>query len=218
MIGQYGVAVRSAPHDRKVTALVVEYPREALAFFTPDEAPEPDDEASFVPVRQELLKERLGGRFRALDTPMLVEWADGRREAVVFALEEESDRRRFSPHLPDLRVHPCRLAEMPAERWIDSDNLVARVTSVAGVATSRSSSNLVKMTSWSLVCGKLRQRTQELTWRSCCGQSSTGRPWPPRATARPSRTSRRRVMVAETRAERWWNGFDRGGSSGVRRE
>ena len=30
--------------------------------------------------------------------PLLVEWADGRRDAVLFALEEESDWRRFSAH------------------------------------------------------------------------------------------------------------------------
>ena len=160
-------------HDHNFKNLIVEYPREALAFFAPDEAPEPDVEASFVPLRQELLKERLGGRFRALDTPLLVEWADGRREAVAFVLEEESDGRRFSPHrlahycldLADMlgtdRVVPmvvflrdagrvprslalgterrayltfeyvgCRLAEMPAERWMDSGNLVARVNLV----------------------------------------------------------------------------------------
>ena len=33
-----------------------------------------------------------------LDVPLLVEWTDGRREAVLFVLEEESDWRRFSPH------------------------------------------------------------------------------------------------------------------------
>ena len=116
------------------------------------------------------MKERLGGRFRALDTPLLVKWADGRREAVVFALEEESDWGRFSPHrlahycldLADMlgtdRVVPvviflrdaaraptslalgterrayltfeyvaCTLADIPAERWLESRNLVARV-------------------------------------------------------------------------------------------
>ena len=85
-------------HDQNFKNLIVEYPRQALEFFAPGEAPEPDAKARFDPLRQELLKERLGGRFRALDTPMRVEWADGRRAAVVFALEEESDRYRFSPH------------------------------------------------------------------------------------------------------------------------
>ena len=157
-------------HDHNFKNLIVEYPRDALEFFAPEEAPGPDDEASFVPVRQELLKERLGSRFRALDTPLLVEWANRRRDAVLFALEEESDWRTFSAHrlahycldLADMlgtdRVVPvviflrdagrapaslalgterhsyltfeyiaCKLAEKPAERWLDSDNVVARV-------------------------------------------------------------------------------------------
>ena len=157
-------------HDHNFKNLIVDYPRDALAFFAADEAPRPDDDVSIVPVRQEQLKERLGDRFRALDTPLLVEWADGRREAVVFALEEESDPPRFSPHrlahycldlaemLGTDRVVPvaiflrpadrapaslalgterhsylaleyldCRLADMDAESWLDSGNLVARV-------------------------------------------------------------------------------------------
>ena len=102
--------------------------------------------------------------------PLLVEWADGRRDAVLFALEEETDARRFSLHrlahycldLAELyktdRVVPvaiflrqaeaapasltlgtelrrylsfgtlaCKFTEMPAERWLDSENLVARL-------------------------------------------------------------------------------------------
>ena len=46
-------------HDQNFKNLIVEYPRQALAFFTPDEAPEPDEKATFLPVRQEQLKERL---------------------------------------------------------------------------------------------------------------------------------------------------------------
>ena len=123
-----------------------------------------------IPARQEQLQERLGDHYRELDTPLLVEWADGRREAILFALEEESDWRRFSLHrlahycldLAELfetdRVVPvaiflrpaeatsaslvlgterrsyltfdylsCKLGEIPAERWQQSDNLVARV-------------------------------------------------------------------------------------------
>ena len=157
-------------HDQNFRNLIVDYPREALAFFAAEEAPRPEDDVRIVPVRQEQLKERLGDRYRALDAPLLVDWADGRRDAVVFALEEESDWRRFSPHrlarycldLAEMfdtdRVVPvaiflraadrapaslvlgtgrrhylvfdylaCKLAEMPAGRWLDSDNLVARV-------------------------------------------------------------------------------------------
>ena len=146
------------------------YPRDALAFFAPAEAPAPEDDVRITPVRQEQLKERLGDRYRELDAPLFVEWPDGRRGAVVFALEEESDWRRFSPHrlahyclhlaemLDTDRVVPvvvflrtarrapeslvpgterrtylrfeylgCKLAEEPAERWLASDNVVARV-------------------------------------------------------------------------------------------
>ncbi len=71
-------------------------PRDALAFFAPEEAPLPEDEVRFIPARQEQLQERLGEHYRELDTPLLVEWQDGRREAILFVLEEESDWRRFS--------------------------------------------------------------------------------------------------------------------------
>ena len=85
-------------HDQNFKNLILDYPREALAFFAPTEAPAPGDDVRIVPARQEQLKERLGDRWRELDVPLLVEWRDGRRDAVLFALEEESDRRRFSPH------------------------------------------------------------------------------------------------------------------------
>ena len=155
-------------HDQNFKNLFLDYPRQALAFFAPEEAPAPDDEVSILPVRQEQLKERLGDRFRELDAPLLVEWADG-RAPIVFALEAESDARRFSPRrlarycldLADMfdtdRVVPvvvflrsgaapgpltpgtgrraylpfdylaCALGDLPAERWMDSDNVVARV-------------------------------------------------------------------------------------------
>ena len=156
-------------HDQNFKNLILDYPREALAFFAPIEAPGPDDDVRIVPARQEQLKERLGDRYRELDVPLLVEWRDGRRDAVLFALEEESDRRHFSPHrlahycldLAELfgtdRVVPVAiflragpasgplalgterrtylafdhlvlsLAELRAEDWRDSGNLVARV-------------------------------------------------------------------------------------------
>ena len=156
-------------HDQNFKNLILDYPREALAFFAPIEAPGPGDDVRIVPARQEQLKERLGDRYRELDVPLLVEWRDGRRDAVLFALEEESDRRRFSPHrlahycldLAELfgtdRVVPVAiflragpasgplalgterrtylafdhlvlsLAELRAEDWRDSGNLVARV-------------------------------------------------------------------------------------------
>ena len=157
-------------HDQNFKNLILDYPLDALAFFAQEEAPLPKDPVRIIPARQEQLQERLGEHYRELDVPLLVEWTDGRREAILFALEEESDWRRFSLHrlahycldLAELfetdRVVPvaiflrpaeaasaslvlgterrsyltfdylsCKLSEIPAERWQQSDNLVARV-------------------------------------------------------------------------------------------
>ena len=97
-------------HDQNFKNLIVEYPRDALGFFAPAEAPGPEDDVRIVPVRQEQLEDRLGAGYRALDVPLLVQWTDGRRDTVVFALEEESDWRRFSPHR--LARYCLDLAEM----------------------------------------------------------------------------------------------------------
>lgn len=163
------VMANAISHDQNFKNLILDYPRESLAFFAAEVAPSAADEVRIVPARQEQLQERLGGHYRELDVPLLVEWTDGRRDAVLFVLEEESHGHRFSPHrfahycldLAELfetdRVVPvaiflrggavstslalgteqrcylafdwlaCRLAEMPAERWRDRSNLVARV-------------------------------------------------------------------------------------------
>ena len=85
-------------HDQNFKNLVLDYPRAALALFAAAEAATLDAAARIVPVRQEQLQERLGERFRELDIPLLVEWPDGRRAALLFVLEEETDPRRFSIH------------------------------------------------------------------------------------------------------------------------
>ena len=90
--------VNGVSHDQNFKNLILDYPREALAFFAAEEAPQPEDDVTIVPVRQQQLQERLGEHYRELDTPLIVKWADGRRDAIIFALEEESDSRRFSLH------------------------------------------------------------------------------------------------------------------------
>jgi len=85
-------------HDQNFKNLILDYPRQALAFFAAAEAAGVGEDARVLPIRQEQLQERLGERFRELDVPLLVEWPDGRREAILFVLEEESDGRRFSIH------------------------------------------------------------------------------------------------------------------------
>ncbi|MDO5104142.1 MAG: hypothetical protein Q4D91_14835, partial [Lautropia sp.] len=57
-----------------------------------------------------MLKDRLGDRFHELDVPLKVEWEDGRREILLFLLEEESDPSRFSIHR--LGVYCLKLAEL----------------------------------------------------------------------------------------------------------
>ncbi len=86
-------------HDQNFKNLVLDYPPQALEFFARDEASGVTlDEVRITPIRQEQLQERLGERFRELDIPLLLEWPDGRRAAILFVLEEESDARRFSIH------------------------------------------------------------------------------------------------------------------------
>ena len=85
-------------HDQNFKNLILDYPREAIHFAAAAEAAAIDPGARILPIRQEQLKERLGARFRELDTPLLVEWPDGRREALLFALEEDTDPQRFSIH------------------------------------------------------------------------------------------------------------------------
>jgi len=85
-------------HDQRFKNLICDYPRQALQFFAAEEAEAIDEDVRVLPVREEQLQERFGERFRELDVPLLVEWPDGRREALLFALEEETDGRRFSIH------------------------------------------------------------------------------------------------------------------------
>ena len=87
-------------HDQNFKNLILDYPRESLAFFAAEETGDGFGfaDAEITPVRQEQLKERLGERFRELDVPLLVTWSGNRREAIVFVVEEETDTRRFSIH------------------------------------------------------------------------------------------------------------------------
>ena len=61
-------------HDQNFKNLILDYPREALAFFAQEETGEDLNQARIIPIRQEQLKDRLGDRFRELDVPLLVEW------------------------------------------------------------------------------------------------------------------------------------------------
>jgi hypothetical protein len=85
-------------HDQNFKNLILDYLREALAFFAQEETGEDLNQARIIPIRQEQLKDRLGDRFRELDVPLLVEWPNGNREAILFVIEEETQGNRFSIH------------------------------------------------------------------------------------------------------------------------
>jgi hypothetical protein len=67
---------------------IVDYPHDAVQFFAAAEAAHVDKRVRIIPIREEQLKERLGDRFRELDVPLLVEWPDGHREAVLLVQKE----------------------------------------------------------------------------------------------------------------------------------
>jgi hypothetical protein len=104
-------------HDQNFKNLILDYPRESLAFFAREETGDDLNQARIIPIRQEQLKERLGDRFRELDVPLLVEWPNGNREAILFVFEEETKAKLFSIHR---LAHYCLdLAElMKTERVI----------------------------------------------------------------------------------------------------
>jgi len=86
----------SQSHDQNFKNLILDYPISAIQFFAPQEAKYLDQSVKIIPLRQEQLKLQLGSRYRELDTPLLLEWPDGRRQAIIFLLEEESITARFS--------------------------------------------------------------------------------------------------------------------------
>ena len=57
-------------HDQNFKNLILDYPREALAFFAQQETGDDLTQARIIPIRQEQLKDRLGDRFRELDKPL----------------------------------------------------------------------------------------------------------------------------------------------------
>lgn len=96
-------------HDQSFKNLILDYPLASLTFFAAEEARRLHPSVRIIPIRQEQLKDRLSDRFFELDVPLLVEWPDGNRAALLFVLEEESDPRRFSIHR--LGVYCLQLAE-----------------------------------------------------------------------------------------------------------
>jgi hypothetical protein len=82
-------------HDQNFKNLILDYPAAALEFFA---GIRDLDGAAITPLREEQLQEVLGSRYRRLDAPLEVDWPDGRREAVLFVVEEETEPADFSIH------------------------------------------------------------------------------------------------------------------------
>ena len=137
-------------HDQNFKNLILDYPRASLSFFAPDEAPLPEDQVEFTPIRQEQLQQYPGAYYRELDVPIQVDWIDGRRETVLFAMEEETEQRRFSLHR---LAHYCLdLAEL------NNSDRVVPVVIFLGEAYSAPTS---------LVLGTEYQRYLTLDYLSC---------------------------------------------------
>jgi len=85
-------------HDQNFKNLILDYPRPALEFFAPQKATAIPATAKITPARQQLLQDRLGEHFRELDTPLLVDFPTGEKEAILFLLEEETTAEIFSIH------------------------------------------------------------------------------------------------------------------------
>lgn len=98
------MAQQTPDYDQDFKNLIVDYPHEAIAFFARREAKRFDDAVRVLPIRQEQLKERLRHHYRALDTPLHIEWSNGEREALAFAFEEETRAERFDIHR---LIHYC---------------------------------------------------------------------------------------------------------------
>ena len=85
-------------HDQNFKNLIIDYPIDALRLFAPNESMDLSRAVSVTPIRQEQLKQHLSDGHRELDVPLLIEWPNGQREALLFALEHESQGSRFSIH------------------------------------------------------------------------------------------------------------------------
>ena len=96
------------PHDQTFKNLILDYPRQALAFLAPSEATDLE-QTSIRSLREEQRIARLSDRFFEMDVPLEVSWPDGRREVVLFVVEEETETRRFSIH--KLAVYCLQLSE-----------------------------------------------------------------------------------------------------------
>jgi hypothetical protein len=99
-------------HDQNFKNLILDYRRPALEFFAAPEAVAIPADARILPVRQEPLQERLGDRFRELDTPLLVEWPEGREAGPATGGRLPPEPQRGRPRAAAADQIPA-----PADGW-----------------------------------------------------------------------------------------------------
>ena len=75
--------VNRISHDQNFKNLILDYPRDALSFFAPDEAPLPDDQMQNTPIQLEQLQKYPGAHYRELDKTLQVDWIDSHRDTIL---------------------------------------------------------------------------------------------------------------------------------------
>ena len=86
---------RHPTKDKNFKNAILDYPLPALRFLAPSECADLDDSTKITPVRHELPVTRLDWPFRETDVPLQVKLPDGRRDAFVVIVEEETETKAF---------------------------------------------------------------------------------------------------------------------------
>jgi len=84
-----------ASHDQNFKNLVVDYPLQAIEFFAHEVFPKIEGNPKVSFLRQEQQKYNLADPYRELDTPIKLEWPNGEKAIVIFAVEAESNPYKF---------------------------------------------------------------------------------------------------------------------------
>src|SRR5699024_11171673 len=84
-----------ASHAQNYKNLAVDYPLQAIEFFAHEVFPKIEGNPKISFLRQEQQKDNLADRYRELDTPIKLEWANGEKAIVIFAVEAESNPYKF---------------------------------------------------------------------------------------------------------------------------
>ena len=90
-----GEEKRLSSHDQNFKNLTVDYPLASIEFYAHAVFPRIEGNPTVRLLRQEQQKEQLSKHHRELDIPILLEWPDGDKALVIFAIEAESNPYKF---------------------------------------------------------------------------------------------------------------------------